>query len=415
MSPLASPPPTTLRGRWLLLARAAWVVIAALALGLFAASIPGYISSVLELGQADWMGAPVEAPAALVFVFDLLGVLASIMAVLVCLSLAVVLFWRRSNDWMIVFISSYLLVYGTVLAGPLEWAEGFYPWWSPLAIDVIQPLFFTTPTITLFVLFPDGRLVPSWTRWLILLSIPLSVAIIYQPPAYTWAFVGMIVIGALYAQVYRYRYDSTPTERQQTRWVLFGTLLWLLLLGMLGVPYSIEMSLPAGSPLPWWTVVGSAFWWLALTIVPLSLTISVLRYRLYDIDVVINRTLVYGSLSVMLGLVYFGSVASLQYAFRALSGHGELPQLTIVVSTLVIAALFNPLRRRVQSFIDRRFYRRKYDARKTLDTFSARLRDETDLDSLNAELIAVVRDTMQPEHVSLWLRPGMIPEDRRPH
>jgi len=139
MSTRASPSATTLRGRWLLLARAAWVIIATLALGLFLASIPGYVSNVLTLGQADWMGASVEAPSELVFVLDLLGVLASIAAALVCLTLAVVLFWRRSDDWMVMFISSYLLLYGTIMAGPLEWAEAFYPGWPSLAIDVVQP------------------------------------------------------------------------------------------------------------------------------------------------------------------------------------------------------------------------------------------------------------------------------------
>jgi hypothetical protein len=306
---------------------------------------------------------------------------------------------------MVMFISSYLLVYGTVLAGPLERAELFYPGWPSFAVDVVQPFFFTTPTIALFVLFPDGGFVPRWARWLILFSIPLSVAMIFQPPAYSWALVGMIVIGAVYAQVYRYRYISTSTERQQTKWVLFGILLWLLLMGMLSVPYTLELSLPAGRPLPWWTLITSAVWWLALVMVPLSLSIAVLRYRLYDIDVFINRTLVYVSLTLMLGLVYLGSVVTLQYAFRALTGQVEQPQLAIVVSTLVIAALFNPLRRRIQSFIDRRFYRSKYDARKTLEAFSATLRDETDLEALNGELVAVVRETMQPEHVSLWLRP----------
>src|SRR5215211_2563 len=413
MSMRATTTATTLRGRWLLLARAAWVIIATLALSLFVASIPSYVFYVLELGQADWMGTPYDAPAALIFALNLLGVLASITAVLVCLTLAVVLFRRRSDDWMVMFISSYLLVYGTVLAGPLERAEVFYPGWPSLAIDVFQPLFLTTPTIALFVLFPDGRGVPRWTLWLILFSIPLSVTVIYQPPAYLWAIVGVIVIGAMYAQIYRYRYVSTSTERQQTKWVLFGILLWLLLIGILGVPYSLESSLPAGSPLPWWSLVGSTGWWLALTIVPLSLTLSILRYRLYDIDVVINRTLVYGSLTVMLGLVYFGSVASLQYALRALTGHEEQPQLIIVVSTLVIAALFNPLRRRIQSFIDRRFYRRKYDAAKTLGAFSARLRDETDLGTLSDDLVSVVGETMQPEHVSLWLRPDTASKDRR--
>src|SRR5215210_1575803 len=197
MSTRATTTATTLRGRWLLLARAAWVVIATLALGLFVASIPSYVFYVLELGQADWMGTPYDAPAALVLTLNLLGVLASITAVLVCLTLAVVLFRRRSDDWMVMFISSYLLVYGTVLAGPLERAEVFYPGWPSLAIDVFQPLFFTTPTIALFVLFPDGRGVPRWTLWLILFSIPLTVAIIYQPPAYSWGLVGVVVVPSL--------------------------------------------------------------------------------------------------------------------------------------------------------------------------------------------------------------------------
>src|ERR687889_316643 len=412
MSTRASIPATPLRGRWLLLVRTAWIVIAALTLGLFVASIPAYVYNVFESGQAGWRGAPVGALAGLVFTLDLLGVLASITAALVCLTLAVVLFWRRSNEWMVVFVSSYLLLYGTIMAGPLEWAEGFYPTWPTLAVDVVQPLLLTTPTVALIALFPDGRLVPHWTRWLILLSMLLAVANLMLPPVYWGVFMVLIVTGAIYAQAYRYRRVSTPTGRQQTKWVVFGFASWWTLILMLGVPYTIEQSLPPGSSLPWWTLVGSAFWWLSLTIVPFSLSVAVLRYRLYDIDVVINRTLVYGSLTLMLLLVYFGSVTSLQYAFRALSGHADLPQLTIVVSTLVIAALFNPLRLRIQAFIDRRFYRQKYDAAKTLEAFSAKLRDETDLDSLNAELLAAVRETMQPEHVSLWLRKDTASEGR---
>jgi len=408
MSTRASISATTLRGRWLLLARATWVIIATLALGLFVASIPGYVLNVSELGQADWMGAPVEAPAVLVFALDLLAVLASITAALVCLILAAVLFWRKSDDWMVMSISLYLLVYGIVLAGPLERAEAFYPAWPSLAEDVVQPLFVTTPTVALIVLFPDGRFVPRWTRWLILLSIPLLVATFYLPLFYWSVFLSMIVLGAMYAQIYRYRNVSTPPERQQTKWVVFGILLWYLLMALVSVPYVFELNPLPGSPLAWWALVGSTGWWLTLTIVPLSLSIAVLRYRLYDIDILINRTLVYGSLTVVLGLVYFGSVASLQYAFRALTSQEEQPQLAIVVSTLVIAALFNPLRRRVQSFIDRRFYRRKYDARKTLEAFSAKLRDETDLGILSDELVGVARETMQPAHVSLWLRPNTI-------
>jgi hypothetical protein len=149
----------------------------------------------------------------------------------------------------------------------------------------------------------------------------------------------------------------------------------------------------------------------SLSTVPIAAGIAILQYRLYEIDLLINRTIVYGSLTAMLALVYIVGVATTQAIFRALTGQQEQPQLAIVVSTLVIAALFNPLRRRIQGFIDRRFYRRKYDAAKTLEAFSAKLRDETDLDALNAEVVGVVRETMQPVHVSLWLRPDAAPRD----
>ncbi len=135
----------------------------------------------------------------------------------------------------------------------------------------------------------------------------------------------------------------------------------------------------------------------------MAVGIAVLRYRLYDIDILINRTLVYGSLTLMLALVYFGGVVGLQAALRVSTGQEST--LAVVASTLAIAALFNPLRRRVQGFVDRRFYRRKYDAAKTLTAFNARLRDETELDELSGAVVGVVRETMQPAHVSLWLRP----------
>ena len=144
---------------------------------------------------------------------------------------------------------------------------------------------------------------------------------------------------------------------------------------------------------------------LSLRGVPVAIGIAVLRHRLYDIDLLINRTLVYGSLTAALAALYFAGVTATQAIFGALTDQVEQPQLAIVVSTLIIAALFNPLRRRIQGFIDKRFYRRKYNARKTLEAFSAKLRDETDFDALSEDLVGVVRETMQPAHVSLWLRP----------
>ena len=149
---------------------------------------------------------------------------------------------------------------------------------------------------------------------------------------------------------------------------------------------------------------------LSFLLIPLSVGVAVVSSHLFDIDVLINRTLVYGALTVMLALVYFGGVVGLQRLLSPIVG--ESNQLATVASTLAIAALFNPLRYRVQAFVDRRFYRGKYDARKTLETFSTRLRDETDLDALNTDLLEVVKVTMQPAHVSLWLRPETAPGEQ---
>jgi len=150
-----------------------------------------------------------------------------------------------------------------------------------------------------------------------------------------------------------------------------------------------------------------------LTGLPVAAGIAILKYRLFDIDLLINRTLVYGSLTALLALVYFGGVTTTQALLRTIPGQEQLPQLVIVASTLVIAAMFTPLRRRIQSFIDRSFYRRKYDAAKTLQGFSTKLRDETDLEALRGDLVGVVRETMQPAHVSLWLRPDTLQNDQK--
>jgi hypothetical protein len=143
--------------------------------------------------------------------------------------------------------------------------------------------------------------------------------------------------------------------------------------------------------------------------------IAISRYRLYEIDLLINRTLVYGALTAALALLYLGGVTTIQAIFRALTGQEHQPQIAVVISTLVIAALFNPLRRRIQGFIDRRFYRRKYDAATILETFSAQLRDETDLDALSEDLVGVVKETMQPADVSLWLRPDTTSKSKQPN
>jgi hypothetical protein len=202
------------------------------------------------------------------------------------------------------------------------------------------------------------------------------------------------VVAAIVSLILRF-YRSRGEERLQLKWFTYAATVGFstLLLGSVLAPAAFE------------GLLGLLVWTIAPLSLPVAAAIAILKYRLYDIDVLINRTLVYGLLTAMLVLVYVGSVFSLQYAFRSLAGGDS--QLVVVASTLMIAALFNPLRRRIQAFIDRRFYRKKYDAQKTLETFGARLRNETDLETLGADLVSVARETVQPAHASLWLRaPG---------
>jgi hypothetical protein len=188
---------------------------------------------------------------------------------------------------------------------------------------------------------------------------------------------------------------SRGVERQQIKWFAYSA-------ALVGAGLGASVLLPGGSAADLAFLVGL----LALGGLPVAAGIAILKYRLYDIDFIVNRTLVYGPLSAILALIYVGSVVGMQAAFRAITGQGST--LAVVASTLAIAALFTPFRRRIQSFIDRLFYRRKYDARKTLEAFSTKLRDETDLDALNDDLVDVVRETMQPAHASLWLRPDTL-------
>jgi hypothetical protein len=227
--------------------------------------------------------------------------------------------------------------------------------------------------------------------------------IYYKAVLFTMA--SLLTLAAALAVFLRLRH-AIGVERQQIKWFAYAAVATVSA-GILAyiIPRVVETPL-------WFERVGFALNNGFLPAIPIAIGIAILRYRLYDIDIIINRTLVYGSLTLMLALVYFGGVTSTQVVFTALTGQEEQPQLTIVVSTLLIAALFTPFRHRIQSFIDRRFYRRKYDAAKTLEAFSAKLRTETDLDALSDDLVGVVRETMQPEHVSLWLHPDPEPKAR---
>jgi hypothetical protein len=273
-------------------------------------------------------------------------------------------------------------------------------------------------------LFPNGRLPSRRWRWLAWLSVFLTIAgavwVAFSPgvignlgsirnplgieglpsgfkPVQT-IMLALLFVAALSTLVVRLR-RARGIERQQIKWPAFTVVV------VAGSSFLSDTAISEAIGLRWLEWAGYVIFIPALIGFPISIGIAIVRYRLYDIDILINRTLVYGALSATLALIYFGGVATTQAIFRALTGQQEQPQLAIVISTLLIAALFNPLRRRIQRFIDRRFYRRKYDARKTLEAFSAKLRDETDLDALSDDLVGVVKETMQPSRISLWQRP----------
>jgi hypothetical protein len=277
-------------------------------------------------------------------------------------------------------------------------------------------------------LFPNGRPPSSRWRWLAWLSVFLTIAgavwVAFSPgvignlgsirnplgieglpsgfkPVQT-IMLALLFVAALSTLVVRLR-RARGIERQQLKWPAFTVVV------VAGSSFLSDTAISEAIGLRWLEWAGYVIFIPALIGFPISIGIAIVRYRLYEIDLIINRSLVYGALSATLALIYFGGVATTQAIFRALTGQQEQPQLAIVISTLLIAALFNPLRRRIQRFIDRRFYRRKYDARKTLEAFSAKLRDETDLDALSDDLVGVVKETMQPSRISLWQRPDTPP------
>ena len=279
------------------------------------------------------------------------------------------------------------------------------------------------PTVLLLLLFPDGKL-PTFVasdqvlvKWLWRAVVFMAVcgtallSLWWLPwpggaveVLNTIGGVSLLVsfVASVFSVFVRWR-SVEGRERQQLKWFAYGAAV------LMGSFFFLQV---AGDKLSEWTIFVLIV--TGLMVIPVSVGIAIMRYRLYDIDVLINRTLVYGVLTAMLLGIYFGGVTATQALFRTLTGQEKQPQLAIVVSTLLIAALFNPLRRRLQSFIDRRFYRSKYDAKKTLEAFSSKLRDETDLEALSGDLEGVVMETMQPEHVSLWLRPEMTSEAKRP-
>jgi hypothetical protein len=319
-------------------------------------------------------------------------------------------FLGSGGCFAITLVATEYATYGLAGAQAMAWLQSWL--WLPgvMLLLCFLPLY-----------FPNGRLVSRRWRWVVrlaLFSCVTGAAISALSPGEIPATEGIVnplgiealkpvsdLLGPVYLALYfllwfasaaslvvRFR-RSGSLERQQIKWLAFAAS---------AVPVWFLTNAPIEAASRTLFDVMEALIFVAL--IPVAAGVAILRYRLYDIDVIIKRTLVYGALTTILVLVYVGGVVGLQALLRALTGQQEQPQVAIVVSTLAIAALFSPLRRRIQSFIDRRFYRHKYDAAKTLEAFNSKLRNETDLEGLNGELVGVVRETMQPVHAGLWLK-----------
>jgi hypothetical protein len=325
-----------------------------------------------------------------------------LLSALIFVGLSVLIFWRMFDQLAGLFASfGFLFIGSAALVGDLSR--------MPLAIQVFQAECLVFCLGFFLVTFPDGRFVPRWS-WLIGCTLFVQ-SIFFQIPGrfniLSWP-VPLFLLELVLAygspvalQIYRYRRVSTPAQRQQTKWVIFGLICFILL---------FLLTLFAGGLVPTTSVPGALYQLastsvleLALLLIPLSVTMGILRSRLWDIDIVINRTLVYGLLTATLLVIYLVLVFAGQALLSSLLGHNS--GVVLVGSTLIVAALFRPLRHRIQQLIDRRFFRRKYNAQQTLAAFSSTLRGAVELDQVREQLLVVVQETMQPASLSLWIRP----------
>jgi hypothetical protein len=411
---------TPLHGRVLLLARVGWVALTLLVLTLNAIAIPqedAVLQAVCQAGAVCLNGWTPAQVSQLQQAGLSPGFLAAyqvgwdVGTVLIYSALATLLFWRRSADRMALFCAYILVLFGGATytslldLGLRTVAPTWY--WLVGGLELLAQV--SVPTF--FLLFPSGRFVPRWTQWGVLVFGLYEVWYVFFSTAYVGQHstlgslvFAVLLLGLVGLQVSRYRRVSTFRERQQTKWVVFGLAVALggFALFIISVPLFLPPDLqnaPGAQVLVPTTVTYGL-----LLVIPISITMAVLRSQLWNIDVIIRRTLIYGTLTAILAAVYFGVVIGAQSLVQALTHQTQPQPVIIVATTLLIVALFNPLRRRLQAFIDRRFYRRKYNAARTLSAFGATLRTETDLGELSEHLVEVVQETIQPVHVSLWLR-----------
>jgi hypothetical protein len=400
----AGAPDTRLRGRRLILARVTWVAAVTLIVVSFLALLPANYTAFLTActGAVCGSAQPIQDSAQamqrlgplFISVYAAFILALTLALAFLCFALGAVIFWRRSDDWMALLVALAVIATVTLNGGAVY---GMNSAWGVLAM--VLYVFGTGLYVLVFSLFPNGRFVPRWMRWL-LLCWPVAVFVSFMYLGYDLLWHAAIVLLVI-AQVYRHRTAASPLQRQQGKWLVFGgCVAGIMIVGLTIPPYLFPSLGQAGS---FYLVSIPVYLVISFTL-PLCIGLGILRYRLYDIDIIIHRTLVYSTLTVVLAVIYEVSVFTLQSITSGLPFiRGN--QLAIVASTFLIGGLFKPVYDRTRALIDRRFYRRKYDTARTVAAFSATIRDEVDLNQLCTKLTAVVQETMQPAHVSLWLCP----------
>jgi hypothetical protein len=393
-----------------------WVALALLCLINFVASIPAYLLAVHGFCKPGVCVAGQPTPATAYALRQLgfsVNAYAALSVGLVCVTAlvycgaAAIIIWRRPSDWMALLVSSMLITQGlyenNFLQGPFD--NQTSPWHvAGLALAYISPV----QVLAVCALFPNGKLVSRGIGWTLLALGLIDVAPSFFPTMPFGNLIESLFVLVAFplvavSMIYRYRRASTPVEQQQTKWVVFGLLVVFVAFMAWFIPQIIVFG-SLSQPGSLYDLVGHPLFTFASLAVPISVTIAILRYRLWDIDVIIKKALVYGSLTLLLTAVYAGLIVGLESLAQITAGRRGIEPVVLVISTLAIAALFQPARRRIQRMIDRRFYRSRYNADKTLAGFSAMVRNEVDLTRLCEQLIAVISETMPSAHVSLWLR-----------
>lgn len=323
-----------------------------------------------------------------------------------------VIFSYRSNNWLVMMIAVGMLAYSLYILPALDDLMAARPAWQ-FPGNVLQAAGIGL-ALLFFYLFSDGRFTPRWTRWLILVWAAWSVAWVAYPHSifnfadpFALSFPGFLLlllwwISGIFAQAYRYQRLEEPVQRQQTKFIFYGVTLAVIAYGLYVPIRELLARYFPNSPAAFvFTLFGGVGFLMVVSTVPISFTLSILRYRLWDIDFFIRRTLIYSALTATLVVIYFGIVYLFSDIFEHMTRTSS--QTARVIATLLIALLFNPLRQRIQRDIDRLFYRRRYNAEKGLAAFGERLGSEVDLDEIRADLLSVVAEVLQPRSVSLCL------------